>query len=80
MILTVGDNLQVDMLTTSQNTTNRQRTLKEVERDQILFVLEKTGWRIRGKGGAAERLDIKPTTLEARMAKLGIKRPTQSTS
>ena len=33
-----------------------------------------TGWRIRGKNGAAEILGLKPTTLESRMAKLGIRR------
>ena len=33
------------------------------------------GWRIRGVDGAAERLGLRPTTLETRMAKLGIKRP-----
>jgi hypothetical protein len=33
-----------------------------------------TGWRVRGKGGAADVLGMKPTTLEGRMAKLGIKR------
>jgi transcriptional regulator with GAF, ATPase, and Fis domain len=41
----------------------------------ILKVLERTGWRIRGTGGAAELLGLKPTTLEARMKKLGIRRP-----
>ena len=38
-------------------------------------MLESTGWRIRGAGGAADRLGLKPTTLETRMAKLGLKRP-----
>jgi transcriptional regulator with GAF, ATPase, and Fis domain len=38
-------------------------------------VLERTGWRIRGAGGAAETLGLKPTTLEARLKKLQIKRP-----
>jgi transcriptional regulator with GAF, ATPase, and Fis domain len=38
-------------------------------------VLESTGWRIRGTVGAAERLGLRPTTLETRMAKLGLKRP-----
>ena len=33
-----------------------------------------TGWRVRGPGGAAERLGLKPTTLESRMARLGIVR------
>jgi formate hydrogenlyase transcriptional activator len=33
-----------------------------------------TGWRVRGPGGAAELLGIKPTTLDSRMEKLGIRR------
>jgi len=49
--------------------------LKEQERDQILRVLQETGWRVRGPHGAAEILGIKPTTLEARMARFGIRRP-----
>ena len=44
-------------------------------RAHIQSVLERAGWRIRGAGGAAERLGLKPTTLEARMKKLGIRRP-----
>jgi transcriptional regulator with GAF, ATPase, and Fis domain len=49
--------------------------LADVERDHIRGVLESTGWRIRGAGGAADRLGLPPTTLETRMAKLGITRP-----
>lgn len=49
-------------------------TLEELERDHILAVLELTGWRVSGEKGAAELLGMKPTTLEARMKKLGIKR------
>ncbi|WP_201094568.1 sigma-54-dependent Fis family transcriptional regulator [Thiocystis minor] len=45
------------------------------ERDHIQQVLEQTGWRIRGAGGAAQRLGLKPTTLESRMKKLGVRRP-----
>ena len=30
---------------------------------------------IQGKGGAAEMLDINPSTLRSRMEKLGIKKP-----
>ena len=48
--------------------------LEDVERRHILMVLERTRWRIRGSQGAADILGLKPTTLEARMAKLGIKR------
>ncbi len=50
-------------------------TLRDSERAHILRALEQSGWRIRGSGGAAERLDLKPTTLEARMVRLGIRRP-----
>lgn len=50
-------------------------TLRDSERAHILRALELSGWRIRGAGGAAERLDLKPTTLEARMVRLGIRRP-----
>ena len=52
--------------------------LNEVEKEHIRSVLEITGWRIRGPAGAAERLGMRPTTLETRMAKLGIVRPTIS--
>jgi len=51
------------------------RDLQDLERRHILEVLEKTAWRIRGAGGAAEILGIKRTTLQARMKKLGIKKP-----
>ena len=50
--------------------------LSEVERNHILKILEYTSWRVSGKKGAALILGLKPTTLEARMKKLGISRPT----
>lgn len=46
-----------------------------MEREHIQAVLEQTGWRIRGPFAAAETLGLKPTTLESRMKKLGIRRP-----
>ena len=33
-----------------------------------------TSWRVSGERGAAKILGLKPTTLEARMKKLGIER------
>jgi len=38
--------------------------------------LEQTSWRVSGKDGAASLLHINPKTLESRMRKLGIVRPT----
>jgi PAS domain S-box-containing protein len=48
--------------------------MEEVERNHIYCMLERAGWRVRGTNGAAEILRLKPTTLEARMKKLGIVR------
>jgi len=47
----------------------------DMESEYFRDVLHAKGWRIRGEGGAAETLGLKPTTLEARMKKLGIRRP-----
>jgi transcriptional regulator with GAF, ATPase, and Fis domain len=47
-------------------------TLEEAERAHIVRALQRCNWRIRGTHGAAEQLDIKPTTLESRMKKLRI--------
>ena len=46
----------------------------KAEKDNIMQALKISNFRIRGKGGAAELLDVKPTTLEAKMARLGIHR------
>ena len=48
--------------------------LAELEHDHILQVLQKTGWRIEGKNGAATLLGLNPSTLRARMRKYGILR------
>ena len=50
-------------------------TLEEAERQHILRALRQTEWRIAGTKGAAELLGMKRTTLQARMRKLGIRRP-----
>lgn len=50
-------------------------SLANAEREAILSALAATGWRISGRGGGAELLGVKPTTLHAKMKKLGIVRP-----
>ncbi|HKZ16212.1 MAG TPA: sigma 54-interacting transcriptional regulator [Geobacteraceae bacterium] len=50
------------------------KDLAELEHDHILQVLQKTGWRIEGKNGAAVLLGLNPSTLRARMRKYGIRR------
>jgi transcriptional regulator with GAF, ATPase, and Fis domain len=49
--------------------------LRQRERENLLAVLEKTRWKIRGTGGAAELLGVKATTLLSRMKAMGLKRP-----
>jgi len=49
--------------------------MREQQRNNLLAALEAAGWRISGKGGAAQLLGIKPTTLSDRMRSLGIERP-----
>jgi DNA-binding NtrC family response regulator len=48
------------------------KALVELEHDHVLQVLQKTGWRIEGKNGAAVLLGLNPSTLRARMRKYGI--------
>jgi len=50
-------------------------TLQEAERQHILRALKQTEWRIGGPRGAAVLLGMKRTTLQARLRKLGIRRP-----
>jgi len=50
-------------------------TLKEAERLHILATLKRTGWVLSGPRGAAARLGINRSTLQFRMKKLGIERP-----
>jgi PAS domain S-box-containing protein len=67
--------LPTDVLASAMPPKSPQTSLAEVERDHIMQVLEACGWRVRGLGGAAEILEINPSTLESRMNKLGIRRP-----
>ncbi len=74
MIVSPGPVLNVEMPSAKSVPHQSSRRLDDVEREHIRAVAKSTGWRIRGDGGAAEVLGLKPTTLEARMKKLGISR------
>ena len=84
MILAQGPELELQgILATDRNGKRRTTaatgqldgTLQNAEREHIERVLERCGWRICGEGGAADRLGLKRTTLQSRMKKLGIRRP-----
>ena len=69
-------NLRVPETTTPENIQDFR--LETVERNHITTILEETGWRVKGKSGAAELLDLRPSTLFSKMKKLGIKQTTNS--
>ena len=52
----------------------RPETIDDVEKRHIEATLEAAGGRIEGPDGAAARLGLAPSTLRARMRKLGIRR------
>ena len=83
VILSQGDRLGFDtgfLQSSAATSTAEPSTLEEVERTHILKTLDASDWRVSGKAGAAELLGLKPTTLESRMKRLGITRPTQNAS
>jgi PAS domain S-box-containing protein len=55
------------------------KSLAEMEQEYIQLALKKTNWQIYGKEGAAELLDLNPSTLRGRMRKYGIQRPPYKT-
>ena len=75
VIVSNGPRLQIEPPRASQPSPRSSSRLADVEREHVRSVLESSGWRIRGHGGAAERLGLKPSTLEGRMAKLELRRP-----
>ena len=58
----------------SPSVSHQSVALTDMEREHITAILERAKWRVRGAGGAAELLKMKPSTLESRMTKLGISR------
>jgi PAS domain S-box-containing protein len=72
MILCTGPTLRVEVPADSPLDDGGELSMDEIQRRHILKVLELSGGRIRGSGGAAELLGLKPTTLRSRMQRLGL--------
>jgi len=82
VILSRGTELQLPLAELKQRTkapvtvySNGLETLEHAEREHIVRALGETRWVIGGARGAAARLGMKRTTLQSRMRKLGIDRP-----
>jgi DNA-binding NtrC family response regulator len=78
VILTSGPVLQVPIADFRRRriAASESGTLEAVERETILNALRESKWVVGGPAGAATRLGLKRTTLQSRMEKLGIWRPT----
>ena len=76
MILSKGSILVIDVPDVAATVISPTMTFEDMERMHIISVMERTGWRVRGRNGAAEILALKPTTLDSMMKKLGIARKT----
>jgi formate hydrogenlyase transcriptional activator len=91
IILVRGDTVTMDLIALHEAEGTRERQVVpasagcavsdnvirfcDAERRALVRALEACGWRISGHGGAAELLGLKPTTMHAKMKKLGIGRP-----
>ena len=81
VILSTGSTLDVPVAAligrrTASVDSPRPQTLEDADRRHIVAALERTNWVIAGPNGAAANLGIKRSTLQFRMRKLGIVRPT----
>jgi len=72
MILSNGPRLRISPPCNTSEEPRHSMLLSDAERGHLRTVLEITGWRIRGKDGAAEMLGLKPTTLDSMLVRHGI--------
>jgi transcriptional regulator with GAF, ATPase, and Fis domain len=79
MIASTGDTLQLDeplrLGGSGSSFIAPSENLDVVQRMHIETVLQRCGWKINGRGNAAERLGVHPNTLRFRMKKLGVASP-----
>jgi formate hydrogenlyase transcriptional activator len=81
VILSRGSNLEAPLAELKRNgndpadRSREQATLEELEREHIRQALEQVNWTVGGPAGAAAKLGMRRTTLQSKMAKLGITRP-----
>jgi formate hydrogenlyase transcriptional activator len=81
VILSPGADLHVplsELKPLTGNSTDGAKTLEGIEREHILKILRQTNWIIGGRAGAAMQLGMQRSTLQSRMKKLGIARPSRA--
>lgn len=77
VIMTHDKTLRIELPTSTTHdiSFDDDKTLEEMERDYIRYILDKTDWKISGDHSASAILGMHPNTLRSRMQKLGIKKP-----
>ena len=70
--LSLPASMKIEIATGKQDL--QVKTIHENERDHIITILKKCNGKIWGIGGAAEALNIPPSTLKSKMKKLGIQK------
>ena len=77
VLLSSGNYLEIDLAVAGKAQSNDafsdHPTIDELQKRYIHYILDKTGGKISGPGGASEILGLKRTTLMMRMQKLGIR-------
>ena len=75
---TIIEDIALPSLQTATLSNNAQgfhiKTIHETERDYIVSILKKCHGKVWGPGGAADALNIPPSTLKSKMKKLGIRK------
>jgi formate hydrogenlyase transcriptional activator len=77
VILSQGEELKIpalEFIASDLPQTTPISTFVQAERDVIMDALRAASGKIAGRGGAAERLGLRRTTLQNKMQKLGIDR------
>jgi len=80
VLITTGPIIQTSDLPVStgnllpQSIHSQVKSIAQQEKEHIISVLNRCNWKLHGKGGAAELLEINASTLRSRMKKLGITR------
>lgn len=64
-------------ITYSEASVLSDKDLKELERNNIVRALEKSGWKVAGKDGAATILGIPTSTLNSKIKAFGIEMPSK---
>ncbi len=78
MIMSKSKSLEVQVPRSDPSEATVFASLEDMERMHVTAVLEKTGWRVSGPGGAAEILGLKRSTLQTKLKKLGIRRSSRA--